>query len=384
MTQQVFQNAQIVLADQLIQGDVVCQDGLIQDIHETGTLSAAVKSGSYDLQGDYLMPGFVELHTDNLERHMTPRPKTEWPILPAVIAHDAQIASAGITTVFDAISVGDVADQSARVTRLMETMSGLSEASAAQMLRIDHKVHLRCEVSYPKLQTALETLLTHPLVQMLSVMDHTPGQRQFTSVDVYCTYYQGKYGYSDAQMQEFIEKRYDDQRLYSQKHRDYVVKMAAEHNYALASHDDATAAHVAEAVKDKMTVAEFPTTVEAAKASHEAGLGVMMGGPNLVRGGSHSGNVSAQLLAEHGYLDIISSDYIPHSMIQGAFLLAQKVDQYDLPKAIACISKTPAQDVGLTDRGEIAIGKRADLVHVGEKMNQALVNAVWVQGKRVI
>ena len=384
MKRQIFQNARIVLTDSVILGDLVCQDGLIQEIQKTGTVSAQSFPEAYDLQGDFLMPGFVELHTDNLERHMTPRPKTDWPVLSAVIAHDAQIASAGITTVYDAISVGDVSEKSARILRLQESMQGILKAQAQNILRVDHRVHLRCEVSYPGLKEALSEMLTHPLVGMLSVMDHTPGQRQFTSLDVYYTYYQGKYGYTDQQMQDFVDRRYEDQRQFSEYHRAFVVQAAAEYGYALASHDDAKEVHVVEAVRDNMTVAEFPTTLEAAKASHEAGLGVMMGGPNLVRGGSHSGNISARLLAENGYLDIISSDYIPHSLVQGAFILAEKVKCYDLPKAIACISKTPADCVGLHDRGEISCGKRADLVHVRIVADQPLIRSVWTKGVRVI
>ncbi|HCK18352.1 MAG TPA: phosphonate metabolism protein PhnM, partial [Thalassospira sp.] len=152
---------------------------------------------------------------------------------------------------------------------------------------------------------------------------------------------------------------------------------------ALASHDDATEAHVAEAVADKMTVAEFPTTLEAAKASHEGGLGVMMGGPNLVRGGSHSGNVAAGDLAKQGYLDIISSDYVPHSLLHGAMKLFDEFEGYDLPRAIRTVSLNPATQVGLDDRGEIALGKRGDLIRVHHSPHHPIVRGVWREGLRV-
>ncbi len=379
MTEQIFTNAKLVLANEVIEGAVQVKDGVITDISDR----ASNLPGAEDMDGDYLMPGLVELHTDNLDKHLTPRPKTRWPATAAVVAHDNQVASAGITTVFDAISIGDVHDGSERISRLIESVNALEHALENALLRADHKLHLRCETSYPGMIEALDELIDLPLVSMLSVMDHTPGQRQFVSLDAYYTYYQGKYGLSDEEMRKFIATRRRDAELYSEKHRRHVVKQAHAKCLALASHDDATDAHVAEAVADKMTVAEFPTTIEAAKASHEGGLGVMMGGPNLVRGGSHSGNVAAGDLAKHGYLDIISSDYVPHSLLHGAMKLFEEFDGYDLPRAIRTVSLTPATQVGLHDRGQIAVGKRGDLIRVHHSPHHPIVRGVWREGVRV-
>ncbi len=379
MNEQIFTNAKIVMANEVIDGTLTLRDDKIYDIsHGNSSLPVAIDMGS-----DLLMPGLVELHTDNLEKHMTPRPKTEWPSLAAIVAHDNQIASAGITTVFDAISVGDVKDGSARIKRLQEMVDGLTHTKKEKLLRADHLIHLRCEVSYAAMAETLDQLSGNELVRMFSVMDHTPGQRQFVSLEAYYIYYQGKYGLSDAEMEEFITQRRKDQELYSAKNRKHVVDTAHRKNLALASHDDATKEHVAEAVDDKMTVAEFPTTVEAAKESHENGLAVMMGGPNMVRGGSHSGNVAAGDLAKHGYLDIISSDYVPHSLLHASMLLYEDFEGYDLPKAIRTVTKTPADSVGLTDRGEIAIGKRADLIHVHHSNHHPVIRGVWREGHRV-
>jgi alpha-D-ribose 1-methylphosphonate 5-triphosphate diphosphatase len=379
MNEQIFTNAKIVMANEVVEGTLTLRDDKIYDIsHGNSDLPVAINMG-----GDLLLPGLVELHTDNLEKHMTPRPKTEWPSLAAIIAHDNQIASAGITTVFDAISIGDVKDGSARIRRLQEMVDGLAHTKKENLLRSDHLIHLRCEVSYPAMATTLDELSNNELVRMFSVMDHTPGQRQFVSLEAYYIYYQGKYGLSDGEMEGFIAQRRKDQEEFSVKNRRHVVETAHRKNMALASHDDATKAHVNEAVQDKMTVAEFPTTVEAAKESHESGLAVMMGGPNMVRGGSHSGNVSAGDLANQGYLDIISSDYVPHSLLHAAMKLYEEFNGYDLPKAIRCVTKTPADSVGLTDRGEISIGKRADLIHVHHSRHHPVIRGVWREGNRV-
>ncbi len=379
MTEQIFTNAKLVLANEVIDGAVQVKDGKISDISDRPSNIP----GAEDMGGDYLMPGLVELHTDNLDKHLTPRPKTRWPATAAVVAHDNQVASAGITTVFDAVSIGDVNEGSERIVRLIESVTALEHALENELLRADHKLHLRCETSFPGMVEALGQLIDLPLVSMLSVMDHTPGQRQFVSLDAYYTYYQGKYGLNDEEMRKFIATRRRDAELYSEKHRRHVVEQAHAKGLALASHDDATEAHVAEAVADKMTVAEFPTTLEAAKASHEGGLGVMMGGPNLVRGGSHSGNVAAGDLAKQGYLDIISSDYVPHSLLHGAMKLFDEFEGYDLPRAIRTVSLNPATQVGLDDRGEIALGKRGDLIRVHHSPHHPIVRGVWREGVRV-
>ncbi|GAB6051927.1 alpha-D-ribose 1-methylphosphonate 5-triphosphate diphosphatase [Magnetospira thiophila] len=379
MPEQIFTNARMVLADRVITGSLVVTNGLIRDISETPSRLP----GALDLEGDYLMPGFIELHTDNLEKHMTPRPKTDWPTFAAVIAHDSQVAVSGITTVFDALALGDVNQGSTRIRKLGDMIKGIGDAADDGLLRAEHFLHLRCEVSYPELPEALDGNVGNPRVRMLSVMDHTPGQRQFAKLEAYYIYYQGKYGMSDSDMEIFIADRRRDQQTYGERHRRHVVAAARQHGLALASHDDATPDHVAEAVADGMTVAEFPTTVEAARAAHQAGLHVLMGGPNIVRGGSHSGNVSARDLAAAGILDVISSDYVPHSLLHGAMLLFDDMEAITLPQAIAMITRHPAESVGLTDRGEIAIGKRADLVHVHHSLHHPVVRAAWSQGRRI-
>lgn len=378
MTDQIFTNARLVLETEDFVGTLTVRDNQIHDISE-GTSSVP---GAIDLDGDILMPGMVELHTDNLEKHMTPRPKTHWPSVAAVIAHDDQITSAGITTVFDAVAVGDVKDKSDRVMRLEDMLDGIKEARDNKLLKADHLLHLRVEVSYSLIQEMLMKLVDHELLRMFSIMDHTPGQRQFVNLDAYYTYYQGKYGLSDQEMADFIEKKKEDQKLYSDVNRQFVVNIAHEKNLALASHDDATKDHVDEAIRDRMTVAEFPTTVEAASCSHAAGLCVMMGGPNLVRGGSHSGNVSAGELAQKGCLDIISSDYVPHSLLHGCMLLHDKYG-FTLSDAVATVTKNPAQSVGLEDRGKLEPGKRADLLRVHPSPFHPIIRGVWREGSRV-
>lgn len=375
----ILKNARIVLENEVLDGSVLIRDGVVADIWPGGA-----RAGE-DVEGDYLIPGLVELHTDHLEGHYAPRPKVRWNPLAAVMAHDAQIAASGITTVFDALRVGTHgAGDDMDVADMLKLAEAIDDSVENGRMRADHLIHLRCEVSAADCEDAFAAFGNRRRVRLASLMDHAPGQRQFAQLEAYQAYYQGKLKMSDEAFRLFCEQRMEASALYSDKHRQAIARQAGERGIVLASHDDATVGHVDEALEQGVRVAEFPTTMEAAKASHEGGLSVLMGAPNVMRGGSHSGNVSARSLAEAGYLDILSSDYIPFSLIQSAFFLGEVVDAISLPQAIAKVSANPARAVGLEDRGIIDIGKRADLVRVRVDDHVPVVRTVWREGRRVI
>ncbi len=377
MAETVLTNARLVLRDEVVLGSVVLRDGTIAEI---GSPSAVGE----DLCGNYLMPGFVELHTDALEFHYKPRPKVRWSPAAAIQQHDAQVAASGITTVFDALRVG--LDQEGDMGRddMLALGAAIEQASASGRLRADHYIHLRCEVSAPDCLEGFRLLEAHPQVRLASLMDHAPGQRQFQNLDAARTYYKGKLKMSEDDFLAFIERREDESRTYAPPHRAAIAQTCRERSIAMASHDDATLAHVEEAVAHGIDVAEFPTTMEAAKASHDAGLAVLMGAPNVVRGGSHSGNISAQALVDAGVLDILSSDYIPFSLMQAVFTLSRGENAISLPRAVALVSASPAKAAGLMDRGQIAPGRRGDLMRVELIDEHPVVRTVWSEGVRVI
>ncbi|MBP6019784.1 MAG: alpha-D-ribose 1-methylphosphonate 5-triphosphate diphosphatase [Burkholderiaceae bacterium] len=377
--EQIFTNARVVTADYDFLGSVVVRDGLISDISS----SPSQLPQAQNLNGDYLMPGFVELHTDNLEKYMNPRPGVDWPSQSAVLAHDAQIISAGITTVFDALSIGDVNPKGERLRQLPIMLSAISDAEQRGETRAEHRLHLRCELSQEKTLDMFHELVENPLVQLVSVMDHSPGQRQFVKLEKYRQYHQGKYHFNDQEMAEFIDRHLENSSKYSQPYRMAIVQTCQEKGLAIASHDDATEAHARESAELGMSIAEFPTTVAAAELSHNLGLKILMGAPNIVRGGSHSGNVAAHELAQQGVLDILSSDYYPASLLQAARMLSENDTGHSLAQAVAKISLTPARAAGLDDRGEIRVGLRADLVRVQPSDQQFMVKHVWRGGERV-
>jgi len=377
--EQILSNARLVLADQVIHGSLLIRDGLISDI----SAGASSLPQAQDLGGDLLLPGLVELHTDNLEKHMSPRPGVDWPSASAVLTHDAQIVAAGITTVFDALSIGDINPKGKRMQQLGVMLEAIAAAEAAGQTRAEHRLHLRCEVSHPQCLELFRELVEQPLVQLVSVMDHAPGQRQFARMEKYREYYMGKYHLSPAEMDRFVSEQLANSARHSDQQRAAIVDICRSRELALASHDDATLEHVTESADYGMAIAEFPTTFEAAEASHARGLKVLMGAPNIVRGGSHSGNIAAADLARRGVLDILSSDYYAASLLQAALGLAEQDNGYDLPRAIATISLAPARAAGLDDRGEIAVGLRADLVQAQVHKGQPVIAQVWRQGRRV-
>ena len=375
----VLADARIILADHIIEnGWLAVDDGKIVDMGEGRPPEKAEA-----LNGDMLLPGLVELHTDHLEVHIEPRPKVNWHATSAVVAYDAQIAAAGITTVFDCLRVGaDRENRDRNGARAIRVANTIANEAERGNLRSEHHTHLRCEICSEDVVRAARNFLEKHPVGIMSLMDHTPGQRQYRDVSKLKEYYQGKLQLSEEELQKFFTNRYRMHELYAVPHRSQLVEVAKTHNVTLASHDDTTVEHVDESKADGAAIAEFPTTAEAAEASRKVGISVMMGAPNLVRGGSHSGNVAASDLARNGLLDVFSSDYIPASLIMAAFALPEH-SEMDLPRAIQTVTKAPARAVGLDDRGELAIGKRADLVRVRYD-ETPVVRTVWREGQRVI
>ncbi len=383
-----FHNGQLVLEDAVVAGHLTVVDGHIADV-QTGTATGALAGRpGWDLEGDYLLPGLIEIHTDNFERHLMPRPKVEWPVFPALLAHDAEVVAAGITTVFDALGVGEADLDSLRGSPWDPVLEALAFCDARQLLRAEHHLHVRCELPAPNTIALFAPFREHHRLSLISLMDHTPGQRQWEDLSHARTYYTGKKGWSLEKFERQVAQAAELQARNAAPNRAWFVDYCQSHGIALASHDDTTLAHVEQAHAEGACISEFPTTRLAAQAAHDRGMLTVMGGPNVVRGGSHSGNVAAAELASAGLLDILSSDYVPGSLLSG---LMRLVDDglLDLPAAVATVTAAPARATGLLDRGRLAHGLRADLVQVRLVTlpaggRQAVVRAVWREGQRVL
>jgi len=379
MTETILANATLVLPAETLRGQIRLQGGIVADI----AAGQGLPAGAIDCGGDLVLPGLIELHTDNLERHLQPRPRAYWPHQAAIIAHDAELAAMGITTVFDALRVGSiVSDPEANYGEYArELASEIMGLRAQGALRISHFLHLRAEICSETLVDEMARFGPEDRVGIVSLMDHTPGERQFRDLSKLRDYYTGRFAMTDAMFETHVAQMTALRDRLGERHERTAVAEARRYGATLASHDDTTAAQVAVSAAHGVHFAEFPTTEEAARACRDQGILVMMGAPNLVRGGSHSGNVAAAALADEGLLDILSSDYVPSSLLTGALMLG---DQWgDLARGVATVTQAPAQATGLADRGRLQVGARADVIRVARIGSAAAVRGTWVQGRRV-
>lgn len=370
-----FKNAQVVTADDSFLGSVLVRDGKIVAVDRGGSVGE-------DLAGDVLMPGVIDLHTDNLEKHFFPRPNIDWNPISAAVTHDGCCLSVGVTTVFDSLSIGTFNPSVARNhDNLPRLANGLLAARDAGMLKADHRLHWRCETPADDLPARLEQLASHPLTSLFSLMDHTPGQRQYRNIEKHLANWSAN-GMSAQDIDERLAGIRDRQGRNAANNRRLVADLAKSRGIPLASHDDEDVEHVDEAADLGATVSEFPVTIEAARRARERGMVVVMGGPNLMRGGSYSGNVPASELADAGLLDAFASDYVPRSLIECAFALTAAPFGWSLARAVAVVTEAPARAAQLTDRGTITSGARADLVRVNTRGGLPVVRGVWVEGQR--
>lgn len=372
-------NAKLVLEDRVEEGTLSVRDGLISGI------GAAPDAGSnvvVDCGGDYLLPGLIDLHTDNVEHYFFPRPGVQWEAsLMAVLSHDAQVLASGITTVFDSLSLGEYDGTGRRSRLLKDAIEAISRAVDEGLMRANHYFHFRCELSDPALAAIVTDHLDNPLLKLLSVMDHTPGQRQWWNLDLFREYRRTKNGtaWTDAEFEDYMVERRRKQEEFVPQYRRMVHEAGTTRNIPIASHDDTTIADVDDSFAHGITISEFPTTIEAAQHAHDLGMKIVMGAPNVVLGRSHSGNVSATTLAEAGLLDVLTSDYVPSSLLHAPFILADK--GLPLNETVAMVTAKPADALGMSDRGRLADGLRADLVRVRMIDGMPIIRGVWVGGR---
>ena len=399
----ILGNARIVGQDEISRGSVLIRDGLIADVSTattttatttTATTTTAASAVGEDLGGDYLLPGVVELHTDHLEYHIAPRANVRWDPLPAVLASDAQLTASGATTVFDAVRIGSgVGQRDATVEAARLLADSIELAADAGLLRADHAIHVRCEVAAPDCLNDFAEFADDPHVRLVSLMDHTPGQRQYADLELFKRYYIAKGHVTEEGFDAFVAPLIERSERYADAHRAAIAGLATERGITLATHDDATPEHVDESAALGVVISEFPTTVLAAGAADSRGQRIVMGAPNIVRGGSQSGNVAAAELLGLGLLHILSSDYVPSSPLQAVFQLAAD-GALALTDGVRLVSGNPARAVGLDDRGKIAVGQRADLVRVQPHdlpatelhprgLRVPVVRAVYRHGERV-
>ncbi|HTI02650.1 MAG TPA: alpha-D-ribose 1-methylphosphonate 5-triphosphate diphosphatase [Acidisoma sp.] len=373
----IFTGGQLILPDHSLSGSLVVSAGRISAIDPGRNGSA----GAIDLGGDLLIPGVVDLHTDNLERQVQPRATARWPSRSAMIAHDAQCAAAGVTTVFDSFCVGDLGFQEERSRTFVEGVADLDHLAGADLLKSDHLLHLRCELPAADMEPLFLPYAAHPRLALVSLMDHSPGVGQWNDLEQFRALLR-RDGLTEAEIETKLVQHQEGRLRWRDRNRALVLERMRGRAIALASHDDRTAEEVAENAADGIGIAEFPVSMEAAEAARQHSILTIAGAPNLVRGGSHSGNVAAADLLRAGLVDAFASDYVPASLLEAA-ILATDVAGISLAQAVALVTDRPARMAGLTDRGRLEIGLSADLVRVRLHDGTPIIRGVWRRGERV-
>lgn len=374
----ILTNATLVLPTETVHGTLLIRDGRIADI-QTGRSHLA---SARDLEGDHLIPGVVDVHTDNLERQVQPRQNARWPSRSAMIAHDAQCAAAGVTTVFDALCLGDLGFDQGRGQTFREGVADLDALADTGALRSEHFLHLRCEIPAPDMKPSVEPVADHPRVRMVSLMDHSPGVGQYRDLERYVVMRRKQTNMTLEQVKDRIDALLAQRERLREPQRRWLLDRIAHRDLPLASHDDDSPDEVRRNLTDGIAISEFPVAMEAAEAARDAGVVVIAGAPNIVRGGSHSGNVSAADLVRAGAAHAFASDYVPASMIEAAWRSVTEAG-ITLPAAVAMIAEVPARMARLADRGRLEAGLRADLVQVRPVHDIPVVRRVWREGQRV-
>lgn len=367
-------HATIILSEQVIDdGSLLIEDGAIVAINP-------VHAGAHqeiDLHGAFLMPGLIDLHCDALEREIEPRPNVHFPIRFALREADKRNALAGITTSFHALSfAGEEVgvrsnDFAAKIAQFIHSMS--------DGLFVDHRVHCRYETTDLQGLELLLGLVDRGVVDLISFMDHTPGQGQFREAGSYEAYLRNAYKKSVVEAQDIVTQKQANQPGARERVKRLAEK-ARRGAIPLASHDDDSPERIQWMNQLGVCISEFPINLETAQAAKEAGVKTMFGAPNILRGQSQSGSMLAIDGVKHNVIDVICSDYHPGTLLPAVFRIAE-TNLWSLPEAVALVTRNPAQAAGMHDRGQIEVSKRADLISVHKPGQYPRISTLWVNGR---
>ncbi|MGR3323375.1 MAG: alpha-D-ribose 1-methylphosphonate 5-triphosphate diphosphatase [Pseudooceanicola sp.] len=350
----------LVLPDRVVdRGSVRVEDGCIAEIRETPVAGAAIQG-----DGLLLMPGFIDMHGDMIEREVEPRPNVKMPMELGLRDLDRRLKVAGVTTGYAAVSFNPKSayghlrsyEHSKEMLRALKALRPI--------LKVDHRVHARFEINYPNALDVVEELIVDGTVDLLSLTDHTPGRGQYRDLERLAGAIVKSEGISPREAAARVQERIDEKQAVAGDTGATIAAITAacaQHGILLASHDDDTPEKVALMHKLGAVISEFPVTEVAARAAREHGLLTAMGAPNALRGESYSGNLSARAAHAAGLLDILAADYHPSAILPAILVLAES-DPDGLAGATRLATANPARALALADRGEIAPGRRADLV----------------------
>lgn len=342
-----------------IEGDRIAEVGDIVDDADT----------VIDADGRLVLPGLVDIHGDDIEKHLHPRSGARMDTSMALASADRANVAAGITTKFHAISF----ELDEEANRSPELAGNLTDAiTTANELLVDHRLHARCEVTQKRCVEAVIKVIDNGNTDLVSVMSHIPGKGQFRDIEAFRSYYENDTNRTVEEAEEMIETRVSIPMSTIRERVDRVVNRAHEAGVVTASHDDENPREVERLAESGVDISEYPITLETAERAAELGMTTTMGAPNLVRGESQWGNLATAAGIDAGVVDVLVADYHPPSMLASVFVDTGE----SLPERVKRVSANPADAVGFADRGRIETGKRGDLIVVDPNPTPTVTGAV--------
>lgn len=358
----VFVDGKFIPADLLIEGSIIIE---------------VSKYGFYDKVIDFenrkILPGIVDLHCDGIEKEIEPRPGASFPLDMAIIEFDKKLALQGVTTIFHGISFKDEELQKVRTNEYArEIVERIHFMQNNNTTLVDNFIHLRFEITNHQGIPLIKELIADKKINILSIMDHSPGQGQFKTLESWKKYHLNTYDLKESEIGKYLKEKFSRRKM---GYVEELTKFAKDYGIVLLSHDDDCKEKLNTLRALGVSISEFPLSLDVAKDAKDMGMGVGMGAPNVVRGGSQSGNIAARLLIEEGVCDYLCSDYHPSSMLLSPYKLR---DEINLPieKGFEMITSIPAKLIGLNDRGTISKAKLADIIVVDESFYPRVVFTV--------
>lgn len=365
MTLYIIHKGKIITEETILEGYAVVVEGeIIQSIIPQETVSAYTDAQLIDARGGYISPGFIDIHSDYIETIASPRPTSMMDFNISLREAEKILISHGITTMFHSLSFyrEDVfTHKPMRNPNNIQRMVDAIDATHKELHLIRHRMHARFEIDNVNEIDTLVKNIEDGKVHLLSFMDHTPGQGQYRNLEVYRETLKGYRDISDDDVNVLIAERQSTEFLTSEKIKE-VADIAISKGIAIASHDDDKIQKLELVKSFGTTISEFPITLEVAKKAKEIGLHTIVGAPNVLLGGSHSGNLSAAEAVANDCVDILCSDYYPAALLHAIFDLHEKHGS-DLHKTFMMVSLNPAKAVKMDDElGSIKPGKKADIL----------------------
>jgi len=374
MNQLIFTDAQIVTENDTFLGSIIIENDLIIDLIPNNKFKQAVS-----LNGMFMLPGLVDVHSDYFEKEINPRPNTGFPIDMALRNLDLRALSCGITSLFNAVSYREDEGTNRSIKLGLSMSKKMIEYHNKKLFKINHYLHARLDTTSISILDCINKILNYELTRVAVYNDHTPGQRQFRRIDKYLEYSSDRSGKSHGELLSTISKK---QELAEKTKfiRPKLAEILTKNNLIIGSHDDTDFNHIDEAIKDGATFCEFPTTIDACRYAKEKRLKVLMGATNLILGKSQSGNISTRDVLKEGLVDALCSDYHLPSMIEAVIYLIN--NNIPIHEAVKMVSLNPAQ-IGGIDKftGSIKIGKKADLLILNIIKNQPYIEGILVNGE---